>query len=810
LSETYGFDHIDSASRVREVIKKLANKEIDKAVPQPLVGRVMSVDLPRLRATVWFPNDEQPIEVKLLSSVIPGDWQHKSARGAFDSLSGYGSRVVVERLNNSLYVTQVLTGGQFSFDSQTMGHSIVAQRATPITAGDVTSIVPIVGDPHETFINCTIEDFTVADGGAIQFGPFTGVNTLPDAGWMEVTVTAQGAAVKYYNFALNPLYDFQYTGGNGALDSWFRLVPEKQICDIKGQTIDFDFEVTLKKTPYGNPIDFEENQELWMRVIKRGSSWTGLSCQVTIRGTNIIKGRSLSGRELFMQDVLASPAEAKGYLGFHNSQVIFRDFDDYGVLDNFGRTVTSGWGTSDSYTTYTVRSGSASTNYGVDGTRAYISATANSAYYITLDKSNAGNADMYWDVTIPTMPTGAEFQTGAIMRYVDNANMMLCKVIFNTNGTIALSLVSGSGGVFTPYGTDYNPGFTYSAGDTIRCRARAFLSAGFIKAWNPATMREPDWVKIEGGFPAGVSSNVSGLFFQPGGANTNTKPVRAYFDRVRLTVYPKGQDNSGKQWHTGPWRSGLLRLADNLQKTWLLQGNFTWDRTNGLKWFGQIMFSGVGQHRMGLGAGISQMQYPPATSISGFTIPIVPNGGSKTVGSGGILLDPGEALWLAIPPGQTWENLYEYLFIVSATATADFDMPEWAVLIAYRNTSTNLGPDLRLGNGMHLDAWKPLTYLNGWADNGAAPHGSYRLQDPNHLEIIGRMTPGTKTNGTDCFTIPGIYNPIYPVTLYGMCNGQVTGESPHFELNGGTATCYGIGTSTIVSIQQVLPIDPPA
>ena len=56
----------------------LLNRQVPLHDVRLRVVRVMSVDLPRLRAVVWFPNDEQPIEVKLLSSVIPGDWQHKS------------------------------------------------------------------------------------------------------------------------------------------------------------------------------------------------------------------------------------------------------------------------------------------------------------------------------------------------------------------------------------------------------------------------------------------------------------------------------------------------------------------------------------------------------------------------------------------------------------------------------------------------------------------------------------------------------------------------------------------------------------
>lgn len=807
MTEKLGFEQLESASRVREVIKKLASKQIETQVPQPTIGRVMTVDLPRLRATVWFPNEDQPVEVRLLSSIIPGDWQQRSNRGAFTSTSGYGSIVAVQRINNTLYITEILTGGQFSFDQQTMGHSIVAQRATPISAGDTTSIVPIVGDPVETFINCTVEDFTIGDGGTIQFGPFTGTNTLPMAGWVEVTVTVSGSAVKYYKFPVNPLYDFQYTGGNGALDSWFRLVPEQQICDVNGQIIEFDFEITLKKTPYGNAVDFFENQELWMRVVKRGSGWTGLSATVTVRATNIQKGRSLQGRELFMQEALASPAEAKGYLGFHNSQMIFRDFDDYGNADNFGRTLSNDWGTSDSNISWLIKSGGTA-NFGVNGTAAFIAPPGNTVSYIAANKTNMSNYDVYWDTWIDVMPTGAEVQTGVIARYQDNNNLVLLKVMFMTTGQLTLSAATGVAGSFSSLGTDLATGISFSVGERIRCRARIYGSAVFVKCWKPASQREPDWMYVGG--PAGLTpnaANVAGFFVQPGGSNTNTKPFNVWFDNVRATYYPKGQDNSGKQWHTGPWRTGLLRMAENLQKTWIQQGQFYWDRTNGLKWTGRILLGGVGQHRMGLGAGTAMLQMPPPTSLSGFSIPIVPSGTSATVGANGIPLQPGEALWCAIPPGQTWENLYEYLFIVSATSQLDFDLPEWAVLIAYRNPDTNSGPDLRLGNGMHLDAWRPLTYTSSWADQGGNPHGQYRLLDPNNLQIVGRMTPGTKANGTPAFTLPVFFAPSAQLTIPAMVDTQTLSQSPHFELDQNIAYCWGVTGATVVSVMHTIPLD---
>src|SRR5687768_13689712 len=117
-----------TAARVRDVIKRQASSEIGKEVPRQLIGRVVSVDLPRQRARVWITGDEQPIEVSLFSSTIPGKWQSQLQPGLTASTNtiGYGSMVACQRLDGTLYITDVLTGGQFSYDLTTMNQKFLA------------------------------------------------------------------------------------------------------------------------------------------------------------------------------------------------------------------------------------------------------------------------------------------------------------------------------------------------------------------------------------------------------------------------------------------------------------------------------------------------------------------------------------------------------------------------------------------------------------------------------------------------------------------------------------------------------------
>jgi hypothetical protein len=66
------------------------------------------------------------------------------------------------------------------------------------------------------------------------------------------------------------------------------------------------------------------------------------------------------------------------------------------------------------------------------------------------------------------------------------------------------------------------------------------------------------------------------------------------------------------------------------------------------------------------------------------------------------VLAAGRSLYVSIPPGERNVDLIENLFLVdSSTDGVDFQLPEWAVLIAHRQIGTSL---IRLGNGQWAGA----------------------------------------------------------------------------------------------------------
>lgn len=822
--ETAGFDRIRTAQRVRDVIKKVASQQIDIVVPSKLVGRMMSVDLPRLRATVWFPNDEQPIEVKLLSNVIPGDWQHKSAdNGSYDSLSGYGSQAVVERLNGTLYVTQVLSGGQFSFDFQTMNHSIVAQKATPTSAGNTTSIEPIVDQPLETFINCRVVDATVNKDQAIEFGPFTQYSSgQPGIGFMEMTVSVSpNRGSKYYKFVVNPSQEFDHPGSTGILDSWFRIMPEHSITDqdnTSGGLADWDLDISYKRTAYGNTNEYAGYPEIWFRTVKR-STWSGggLDAMVTIRATNVQKARSLGGRELFMQEKRTNPTEIHGYLGFHNSKHLFRDTDDYAVFDNFGRSqpvVGAGWGNSDSGQAWI-----GTTGLWVDGLSGVMSHTAASQTFTARINDNITDFDCTWIMWSEQLAVGAEFQPQGLFRFLDQNNKICFKLVFDLAGVLKLSVIESYLGVHNFLGADVTLGFTYAANTKIRVRGKMEGMAFYLKAWLDGT-REPEaWNKVGGASNiAGGAGYGYGFQCSTGGINSNIRPSNIHISNIKMFVNAPTYDNTGVQWHTGPWRNSNLRLANEVQKAWTSSpAGFQWLNNGCLSWY-VLFLHGPGPHRNGLAVGRSNLNMPE----SGTVIPVVPNGTTVTVNSDGIPLAAEQALYVGIPPGSDWMDLKPYIFIVDGKHTRDYQLPEWAVLIASRGPAgdpvfaNNAHPELRLGDGGQLDAWQPLPFRSSWVDyNSLWQPCQYRMEPGNVVRLRGLFKNTGASVGTPSVVgtfadMPLFFSPPFNEIYHTIASGSGTGaarievwpdgrlETPS-QMNGGGALWISLSGITWVT-----------
>jgi hypothetical protein len=117
------------------------------------------------------------------------------------------------------------------------------------------------------------------------------------------------------------------------------------------------------------------------------------------------------------------------------------------------------------------------------------------------------------------------------------------------------------------------------------------------------------------------------------------------------------------------------------------------------------------------------------------------------------------------------------------------------------------------GNGT-AETWHGLAYSNSWANaGGTTVHGSYRLvaSPANSLQLVGGLTPGTKTDATKVATLPTGYRPTTNMDI--GVNVDVTvaagGQSPHFNIiaSTGAVNCYGCGSAGFVSFNATIPLD---
>lgn len=763
-----GFDHIDTASQVRDIIKRTASQIVQQQAPKPNIARVISVNFASLTASVWYPGDDAPVTVNLFADTLPAIWQDQIVADAASgientSFSGYGSLVGVENLNGKLYITSVLSGGQLSFNAALLNANIITQEATEI-ADDIAGFPnALPGDPYETIINCHVSNSSVGYQGGIDFGPFTNrLSGTALTGAIEMTVYSSAGAIKTYKFTIDPIHDFfnnTFSVPDSPFDSWFRILPDGGIMNQDTTIVDFDLDVTLKRTAYGNTDQFASFSEVWFRIIKQDGT-TGLDCFVTIKSTNLQRGRSLGGRQLFMQQRRTSPPFIRGYIGFHNSTT-WSDLDISNIMDNFGRVQSTNWGFSETNQPWNVITG-AITDFRVDGEKGIIESPANTPFRVGTSAGASDYEYIYWECAPSALPTGAEYQSGCYVRYKSTDNYFF-KVVFETTGAVTLSIFKTVASVITQIGANITvPSVTFTPGMAVSVKARCVGSTLQIKAWNAANGTEPEaWLRTvtDTSIPNGTGTTSSiVLFAQPGGANTNTKPYDFYYYSFNGRVQGQNTFNPNSEWHSGPYRSGLLRLANDLQKTWTHDGTFTWDGNN-IKWTGNIFLHGVGKNRNGLKTGRINIRYP-----DGHFIPVWKNEGTIQALSTGLNIPAGYALWWGLPPGTPWlEQTDDYFFFVDSDSMGgDFQIPEWAILIAIRVPSTAVDPhfDIRLGNGQMIDGLKAVAFNAGWANTGAGnPLAGVRLIAHDLVLIQGVVTGNTTTSGAVYGVVPAGYRP---------------------------------------------------
>jgi hypothetical protein len=749
---------------------------------------MMTVNLRKLQGTVWFPGDDQPILVQLMSNAIPADWHYKYGSVAVEedtlSIAGYGSIVVCQRLNGVLYVIYVLSAGQMAYEFQAVGMSIVTQKTySDMDLAGATTAVDVSGAPFESFFGVDF-DLDVQSAGAVEFGPFV---KLEDGrtrwGFCEVNISGYNCA-KRYVFTLTPEEFSQEVDVPGTVYPWLRIVPTQETSS-QGLQDDFYLDVCHR------PSEDEERYDFWFRVV---SNWSQnfLACKVSIKSTMFNRARMLTGSEALVHREVDKPSLPWGYLGFHRSDHVFDNTHGGQNSDQFGRSLTSGWGDSDRGYAYSYLGGS--TNFRINGTDGIIEIAANNTTYVAYnDNSENLIKDFYVRLSPEEYTVTQDAWGGVAMDVAAGGDMIMAGLTFRPDHDVYAFVRTKNSGTITLVGSEVDTNQSYLNNDPayefwIHVRYERDISSNArlikIKCWHSSQNEPKAWL-IEQSIASGSSPTVStntGLFAHAVTGNTNTKPYgvhfRSYLERgdYFMPDEPDFFDSYGHMWHTGPFRSGAMRTAQALQQTWTYDGRFDWDGSY-LRIIGKIHFDGIGSNPNGLARGYAYMQMinnEAATGTADRPIPVLPyNEDNESFGfrswdwEDGIALDPGESLWCGIPPGVGQENLVRHLFIVKPEQSNVTDpgqhwysLPEWAVLIAARAQS-GATPEVRLGNGEQLDSWHTISLSNGWTNRGGGnyPPLAYKRIKSDMILVRGHLSSGTVTGGTTIATLPAGVRP---------------------------------------------------
>lgn len=236
--------------------------------------------------------------------------------------------------------------------------------------------------------------------------------------------------------------------------------------------------------------------------------------------------------------------------------------------DSFGRTVSGGWGTTDTGDAWSVVGTAA--NYSVAsgvGKHSVARGTACTSY---LAGVTFLNVDMVIDVTLPfsNVTGNIVWPANFVLRGQDSANYILAGVLIETTEVVTIELYDVVAGayVFLDNASIDVPGLTFS-GQTLSVRAQVEDETVRVKVW-PASAAEPYAWHLSGRTENFHTAGWVGVQSSVDAANTNTTPVVFSYDNltVRLPIFagevaawPTNWDLSGEDITVAITAAGIRR-----------------------------------------------------------------------------------------------------------------------------------------------------------------------------------------------------------------------------------------------------------
>lgn len=200
------------------------------------------------------------------------------------------------------------------------------------------------------------------------------------------------------------------------------------------------------------------------------------------------------------------------------------------LTDTFTRTVASGWGSAPSGLTWTLKAGTAA-NASVNGSVAQASITTNADPLTLTLAPTLDDFDIYFDISVDAMASGAQIVGGLVSHYQDESNFYRWELRFFPDATVDVLLRRQVAGTFVNLAV-HNDVVIYTANAwyTVRCQATAGVMN--IKFWPQGTTEPSTWWTTA--TDTTIAPGLIGLQSFTGSANTNTKPVKVSYDNVQL------------------------------------------------------------------------------------------------------------------------------------------------------------------------------------------------------------------------------------------------------------------------------------
>jgi len=190
------------------------------------------------------------------------------------------------------------------------------------------------------------------------------------------------------------------------------------------------------------------------------------------------------------------------------------------VFDQFGRTLTDTWGTTDTVQTWTNTGGVAADYDVLSGYGRHIN-PATSVGHHSVVTSPSASFDIYCDIAVAALSTGASQFCGVLARYTSIDNLYEARVEFTTTNTILLSVRKRVTAVETQIAT-FTTQLTNVAAQFVRVRFQGDGSNLKAKIWLPtASLTEPNPWSIETTDSALVAAGSIGVKSVRGAGNTN-------------------------------------------------------------------------------------------------------------------------------------------------------------------------------------------------------------------------------------------------------------------------------------------------